>query len=69
MRVLVVDDEPNVREALRSNLKLEGHEPQCAADSSEAQKTLLTGACDAAIVDLRLPGASTTWSSRSDSRS
>ena len=56
MRVLVVDDEPNVREALRSNLKLEGFEPQCAADAAEAQRTLLTAACDAAIVDLRLPG-------------
>jgi two-component system, NtrC family, response regulator AtoC len=56
MRILIVDDEPNVREALSGNLRLEGYETCSAADAEEAQRLVLAADCQVAIVDLRLPG-------------
>ncbi len=57
LRVLVVDDEPLVAEAVRAFLEDEGMRVQ-TADSAEAalEAVRAGGAFDACIMDLRLPG-------------
>ncbi len=56
MRVLVVDDEPSVRDALDRALRLEGYEVELAADGSEALYRLRTTAPDAMVLDVLMPG-------------
>jgi two-component system response regulator MprA len=53
MRLLVVDDDPDVRDSLRRSLEFEGYEVTTAADGAEALR-LLTGV-DLAILDLMMP--------------
>jgi len=55
MRVLVVDDERNIRESMRRILELEGMEAVAAANGREAAALLSEEAFDAAVVDLRMP--------------
>jgi DNA-binding response OmpR family regulator len=57
-RVLVVDDEPGVRSALRRGLTAEGMEVTVAADGLEALRLSATGAFDAMVLDVMLPGLS-----------
>ncbi|MFI6097023.1 response regulator transcription factor [Lentzea sp. NPDC051213] len=54
MRLLVVDDDPDVRDSLRRSLEFEGYEVTTAADGAEALRKL-TGV-DLAILDLMMPG-------------
>jgi two-component system response regulator MprA len=57
MKILVVDDEPAVRESLRRALELEGYEIELAADGSEALYRLEGDAePDAMILDVLMPG-------------
>jgi two-component system, OmpR family, response regulator MprA len=56
MRVLVVDDEPPVREALERALRLEGYEVELAAGGAEALHRLAFGAPDAVVLDVLMPG-------------
>ena len=53
MRLLVVDDDPDVRDSLRRSLEFEGYEVTTAADGAEAL-VRLAGA-DLAILDLMMP--------------
>ncbi|ANZ38081.1 DNA-binding response regulator [Lentzea guizhouensis] len=53
MRLLVVDDDPDVRDSLRRSLEFEGYEVTTAADGAEALRRL-TGV-DLAILDLMMP--------------
>jgi DNA-binding NtrC family response regulator len=54
--ILVVDDEPRLREALRLLLKREGHAVE-VADSGEAAERLFANArFDAVVLDIWLPG-------------
>mgnify|MGYP000561844421 CR=1 FL=1 len=57
VRVLVVEDEANIREMIALNLRLAGMEA-VEADSAEAALPLLEQkpGCDAAILDVMLPG-------------
>jgi two-component system, OmpR family, response regulator MprA len=55
MRILVVDDEPAVREALERALRLEGYEVALAADGQEAQESLETRPPDAVVLDVLMP--------------
>ena len=58
MRVLLVDDDPDVIDYLSSFLEDEGFEVQAAGDS-EAAKARLDGFCpDAILIDVMLPGKS-----------
>ncbi|MFL6122230.1 response regulator transcription factor [Actinophytocola sp.] len=60
MLVLVVDDDPDVRESLQRSLEFEGYRVDTAADGAQALAKVLSG-CederpDLAIVDLMMPG-------------
>jgi two-component system, OmpR family, response regulator MprA len=55
MRILVVDDEPAVREALDRALRLEGYEVDQAADGREALELVSRRPPDALILDLMMP--------------
>jgi two-component system response regulator MprA len=56
MRILVVDDEPAVRRALKRALVLEGYEVELAADGAEALLALRGNSVDAVVLDLMMPG-------------
>jgi two-component system response regulator MprA len=57
MTILVVDDEPAVRDALRRALELEGYDVELAADGAEALALLEDGSePDAVLLDVLMPG-------------
>ncbi|HUZ17034.1 MAG TPA: sigma-54 dependent transcriptional regulator [Spirochaetia bacterium] len=56
MRVLVADDEKNIRESIKRYLELEGIDAECAQDGKSAQTFLTEETFDMAVVDLRMPG-------------
>jgi two-component system response regulator MprA len=53
--VLVVDDEPDVREALETALELDGHRVTTAGDGLDALTTLGHGDFDAIVLDVLMP--------------
>jgi two-component system, OmpR family, response regulator MprA len=55
MQILVVDDEPAVRDSLDRALRLEGYKVQLAADGAEALDALAEGDPDALVLDLMMP--------------
>ena len=56
MKILVVDDEPAVRESLRRALELEGYSVELAADGVEAlERVGSNGEPDAVILDILMP--------------
>ena len=56
MRLLVVDDDPSVREALALVLDLNGFEVTTATDGRDAIRTLAIDSPDAVILDVLMPG-------------
>ncbi len=56
MHLLVVDDDPSVREALALVLDLHGFDVTTACDGREAIRTLSLDAPDAVILDVLMPG-------------
>jgi two-component system response regulator MprA len=56
MRLLVVDDDPSVREALELVLDLNGFGVASAADGGAAIRTLAVDRPDAVILDVLMPG-------------
>jgi two-component system, OmpR family, response regulator MprA len=58
MRVLVVDDEPAVRDALRRALSLEGYDVDLAGDGQEALIRHAKASPDAVVLDVLMPGLS-----------
>ena len=55
VRILVVDDEPPVREALSRALRLEGYDVDLAADGAEALKRIEGDQPDAVVLDVLMP--------------
>ncbi len=55
MRILVVDDEPSVRDALDRALRMDGYNVQLAADGRQALDQLAEQAPDAIVLDLLMP--------------
>jgi two-component system OmpR family response regulator len=53
--VLVVDDEPDIRELVRVNLEQAGHRVLTAADGAEALARVRTETPDALFLDVRMP--------------
>jgi two-component system, NtrC family, response regulator AtoC len=58
VKVLILDDEPNMRVSLSEFLALEGIEAQAAATMAEAKSLLERSSVEACIVDLKLSGES-----------
>ena len=56
--VLIVDDDADHRELLTLALRRLGHRVVAAADAAEAHRALRGGGFDAALLDVRMPGAS-----------
>jgi len=54
-RVLVVEDQPDIRETLSVLLRLWGHQVQAVGDGLRAVQTALSWQPDAAVVDIGLP--------------
>jgi len=55
-KVLIVDDEKNIREGLAASLEMDGFNTACAADGEEGWKLFGKGDIDLVITDLRMPG-------------
>jgi two-component system response regulator MprA len=55
MQILVVDDEPAVRDSLDRALRLEGYQVDLAADGAEALSSLTDERPDAVVLDLMMP--------------
>ena len=55
MRVLVVDDEPAVRESISRSLRFEGYEVELAADGESALKSQAARPADAVVLDVMMP--------------
>jgi two-component system response regulator MprA len=55
VRILVVDDEPAVREAVDRALRLEGYDTDLARDGAEALDALAAHAPDALVLDVLMP--------------
>ncbi len=55
VRILVVDDEPAVRESLRRALQLEDYEVELAADGLEALERVRADGVDAVVLDVSMP--------------
>ena len=53
-KILVVDDEPSIRELYRREFEDEGHEVRTAADASSALHMLLDWPPDLLLLDIRL---------------
>ncbi len=56
--ILVVDDEPHIRDIVGSYLAREGHEVRYAADGDAALEAALEGDPDVIVLDVMLPGRS-----------
>lgn len=56
--VLVVDDDPNLRQILRAYVELEGHRVLEAGDASAARRALAQEPVDLVFMDVSMPGES-----------
>jgi EAL domain-containing protein (putative c-di-GMP-specific phosphodiesterase class I)/DNA-binding response OmpR family regulator len=56
MRILVADDEPDLRELLRINLEAQGHEVLMASDGTEALALATARRPDLIVLDIMMPG-------------
>jgi DNA-binding NtrC family response regulator len=57
-RLLIVDDEKNIREGLAAALEMDGYEVVTACDGSEGWRRFEKGDIDLIITDIRMPGLS-----------
>jgi two-component system nitrogen regulation response regulator NtrX len=55
-RVLIVDDDAGIRDALRMILEYEGYEVAAAADGKAGLAEIETNAPDAVLLDIKMPG-------------
>lgn len=56
MRILVVDDDKNMRDSMKRILEMEGMDVECAENGLSAQRILENSVFSAAVVDLKMPG-------------
>ncbi|MEZ5980631.1 MAG: response regulator transcription factor [Planctomycetota bacterium] len=61
MRILIVDDDPRLRETLRVGLAHSGHEAEGVPDADGAEAALANGHYDIVLLDVMMPGR-TGWS-------
>jgi len=58
LRILIIDDEKNLRDSIAAYLESEGMESRTAATGEEGKALLETERFDAVVVDLKMPGMS-----------
>ena len=56
IKVLIVDDEPQIQRFLRPSLTAGGFQVESAQNAAEALRAFETKECDMIILDLGLPG-------------
>jgi signal transduction histidine kinase/DNA-binding response OmpR family regulator len=56
LRILVVDDQPDIRETVRDLLELLGHQVEVAEDGEQAVERVLASRPELALIDIGLPG-------------
>jgi two-component system phosphate regulon response regulator PhoB len=56
--ILVVEDEPAIRELIAYNLRQAGHQPLCAESAEQALRLVSNALPDLVLLDWMLPGAS-----------
>jgi two-component system, OmpR family, response regulator MprA len=56
MRILVVDDDPHIRETLKRYLTYEGYRVELAEDGRQALSSMATEPADLVVLDVGLPG-------------
>ena len=56
MKILVVDDEPEVAEVIAESVRIQGHETVIAHNGEEALEILGTFTPDAVFLDIVMPG-------------
>ncbi|MCA9399817.1 MAG: response regulator, partial [Candidatus Omnitrophica bacterium] len=54
-RILIVDDEPLIRQSLCEILRIDGYKVQMAASAEEAQEIIAQQSIDVVVTDLKLP--------------
>jgi DNA-binding NtrC family response regulator len=57
-KLLVADDEKNLRELYKTELEDEGYEVETAANAVEVLKLLESGEYDVIVLDIKMPGMS-----------
>lgn len=57
-RILIVEDEPNMRLGLKDNLEFEGYEADFAEDGAQGLKKILENSYSLILLDVMLPGMS-----------
>jgi DNA-binding response OmpR family regulator len=55
-RIVVIEDNTDIRHLLRTELKRLGHEVEDSGEGSEGLKTILSSKPDVALIDIGLPG-------------
>lgn len=60
-KVLIVDDEPRVRELMRRQLDNAGHELYEAEDAAVALDVMAQTPCDVVFCDVQMPGRDGLW--------
>jgi two-component system response regulator ResD len=60
-KVLIVDDEPRVRELMRRQLEHSGHELYDAEDAQVALDVMASTPCDVIFCDIQMPGRDGLW--------
>lgn len=58
LKVLVVDDEPNIRDLLSASLRFQGHQVLTAANGNEAINKIVDNQPDVVLLDVMLPDIS-----------
>jgi len=56
-RLLIADDEKNIREGIAAAMEMDGHDVATAADGNEALRRFGKGDIDLVITDLKMPGS------------
>ncbi len=56
MRILIIEDDPAIAANLYDFLEARGHAPDAAADGVTGLHLAVTGAFDAIVLDVGLPG-------------
>lgn len=60
-RVMVVDDDPGVRDVLRAILEDEGYEVHCEADADGALDRMAVAVPELVLSDMKMPGRDGIW--------